>query len=347
MDAVVEKAADGLSLAPQTKKGVSVGTAKNSLGKQVAALAAKGGSYHFLRARQIGGKTTILFRFLSAEGAANYHEYQLEPNGADYKATDVYLFGAGENFSETLRHLLIPVAAEQNRGLLEKLTGAESDYIKHSAKINTATEQLQRGQPELALKTLAALPPSLRQNKSIMLIRFRCAVSVGGKEYDDVMDDFAKFFPNDPAADLLLIDSFINKRQFDKAAKAIDSLEQRVGGDAWLKCLRANMLSESGKPEQAAVEYKKAIAEEPDMKTAYWAWVHNTLKQKDYRETVRLLNELEDKFGIQMRDLNDVPAYADFVKSDEYKTWLARPKTPRASKPEDKRAQSPKPADKK
>ncbi len=65
-----------------------------------------------------------------------------------------------------------------------------------------------------------------------------------------------------------------------------------------------------------------AAAEEPTLKSAYYFLVDLALKERNFAKTAELLSILESKCHVTFKDLTTVRAYAEFVKSPEYKGWL-------------------------
>jgi hypothetical protein len=48
------------------------------------------------------------------------------------------------------------------------------------------------------------------------------------------------------------------------------------------------------------------------------------LKQKDFVALRKYLVEYEERFQVQIDDVETNPGYAEFVKSPEYELWLKR-----------------------
>ena len=60
------------------------------------------------------------------------------------------------------------------------------------------------------------------------------------------------------------------------------------------------------------------------MQAAYISRLDLAVNEKDHATTLKILESLQDKFALSLKDLSEIPEYDDFVKSPEYKIWQAR-----------------------
>ena len=133
--------------------------------------------------------------------------------------------------------------------------------------------------------------------------------------------DFEKAYPNDPAYHFVAIDAHILAEDFGKAREAIAKLEKQVGGDPYLEFLRGNTFMMEGKTEEAKTRLKSAIEREKDLEDPYWSLISISIDEKNFAKTAHWLDRIE-ALGVELGDLTEVPYYAEFVKSPEYKTWM-------------------------
>ena len=211
--------------------------------------------------------------------------------------------------SKTIRRLYLPVAANQSRTVFEKLLTSESDLVKASPKIASLTAAIRDGQPKEALAIYKSLPPGAQKEKAIMLLRLQAAqASSDDSLYLAAMDDLAKTFPGDPCVDLIMIDAFVIRKQYDKARAAVDRLDKRVGGDPYLKVLEANILVEQGKHDEAAKLAQTALDAEPTLRGAHYVRLNIANGQKKYGEMTRFLSEYEAAFHEASKESSPRPS---------------------------------------
>ena len=326
-EALLDTATAGTEVPAAEKNAFRTGVKQNlSMGKIVCGSVEQGGAFKLLRVRDRKGEKVLLFR-LTAGGGVNYHEMKVRKSGTRLCAVDAYIYLAGEWLSQTLRRSYLPLVAHENRGLLDKLMSNESEYMKNLPQLSAMGEALRNGQKAKGLKIYYQLPAALQQDKNVLIQRIALASQHDEKEYSLAAADFEKFHAGDPALHLILIDAHFFAKRFDKAQKSIDQVDAAVGGDPYLNVLRANLYCVAGDTAAAKVAIIKAETAEPKMSQAFLTHLLITVKDKDYAQSVKLLNKLENELGVELADLRTVPDYADFVKATEYAAWMkSRPK---------------------
>ncbi len=156
-----------------------------------------------------------------------------------------------------------------------------------------------------------------------MVIALTSAQSVSDKDYLQAIDDFRKAYPKDPAFDLILIDGYAMRKQYDETLQCIDRLNAAVGGrDAALLAKRAAMLLEQAKVAEARKAVDAAMAVEPDERDGYAVGLDVALAEKNFDDTAKFMTVLEKKFGLQWQNLEQVAEFAEFLKSPQYREWL-------------------------
>jgi hypothetical protein len=76
--------------------------------------------------RECGGRRLLLPNF----GGVNYHELIVARDATgEPRISDIYVHLSGELVSQTIRRLLLPAYAAENRGLWARLTGSEAALV--------------------------------------------------------------------------------------------------------------------------------------------------------------------------------------------------------------------------
>ncbi len=325
-EALCDAVTRGASAPEDFRKEFRQGFAKQfSLSKHIFQALGEKGTYNFLRIREVGGKPRLLFRLLMADGTVTYHELLCAKDAAGrLKMVDLYAYGSGKLSSETLRRLYLYSAAQKNQGFLDKLFGKEAEFVKNMEKLTEMNRLRQDGKFEEGLKMFAGLPASLKKEKFVLLLRLLLAQKASPEAYRKALAEFEKAFPNDPALDLHSFDSCFLSKKYDEALQVLDRLDRRLGGDPYLKVLRASVHIEAGSLEKARDQGSLAVQEEPALEDAYWTLVTISLRAKDFKETVALLQALEEKFKVKIGNLHGKPIYEEFVRSAEYEGWMKK-----------------------
>jgi hypothetical protein len=77
-----------------------------------------------------------------------------------------------------------------------------------------------------------------------------------------------------------------------------------------------------GKNEETDKIVAEILEEKPQDLLTHWFLVNRSLKRKDFRATAELLTKIQTELGIELNDLTELPAYAEFVQSPEYANWV-------------------------
>ena len=226
---------------------------RNGFWSSIARQITGGGTYYFLRVGKIEGKKCARFRLSGPQGGANYHDFVLvrEPDGRT-KAVDWFIYLSGEMLSKTLRRNFLPVVAHEQRSVLEKLTGAEGDFVKHLVEWRAYSEAAQNGQWQQVHDIYNNFPKSMKRDKNILLVRSQAALARNDKrDYALAIADMERLFPNDPMLALISIDSCCIRGEYDKAIAAIDKFDKAIGGDPFLLVLKAKIFQLKGDTDTA------------------------------------------------------------------------------------------------
>ena len=330
-DALIEKATALAGDSAQLKefranfgRGLKLATVspKSGFARAIMAAVAGSGSYRALRIHKDGGQMRILFRLISSNGALNYHDWVLgRSRDGKTVAFDCYVFLTGEMYSQNLRRSFLPLAHRSGGANVETLPGPEKDFVANFSRFTQMGNYVRERNWRLALNTYKELPSSVQQSKPAMTMRLLATQSVSDAEYLATIDEFRKRYPNDPMIDLISVDAYILRKAYDQALEAVDRVDKVIGGDPYLKVLRANVLMKEGKLDAARNMAQDAIVQDRNLLRGYYSLLDISLARRDYADTVKWLNKAES-LGVTFGDLTALSAFADFVKSPEYKTWL-------------------------
>jgi tetratricopeptide (TPR) repeat protein len=276
-----------------------------------------GGSYKCVLIKGGGAEPYVLFRMIFNPAGVTYQRYFLARNPAGgIVAKDLYTLGSGERFSESLHRTWMTAVAQAE----DKVAGRTSGRSEHLRKMAEFTSLVVQGKHDQAVEKYHQLPADLKRDKNMLLMRYKAGLSVSDEEYQAAITDIRKYYPEDPSLDLLLIDLYIDRENYDEALACLDRLYRHADGDAYIDVMRANVLCKQKRLQTARAAFERAIRAEPDLPDAYYAGIGVSLAERKFDEVVRHLTKLEES-GQELTDLTEVPEYAPFVKSPEYTEW--------------------------
>lgn len=323
VDQIVARGFADLDL-PASQASAAARGAAEKFGEALQLAMKAGSTYKLLANRVVDGERRVKFRLLQADGAFNYHDYVVVTNGGTQSAVDVHVLTTGEPLSGSLRRSLLPVAVELKKGIIARLTTKESAYVENMPTILKMTKL--QTDPKGALSAYASLPPVLKTEKNVLMLRVQAASLVDDAAYLAAMEDFRRAFPNDPALGVMSIDYFYLKKMHKEAIDQVSALEQVSGPDAHLNTLRANVHTELGAIEPAKEELEKALALEPDLAEAVQLAIALDLASKDDAAAISKIQEAR-KRNVALGRLIENPDYIAFMARPNVKKKLEGPAT--------------------
>ena len=291
------------------------------------------GHVTFLRHRVVDGEDRVTLRLTGPLGL-NYWDCVAEPigPGGALRIADIHIAISGEPFSQSVQRILLRLAPANGK----TLTAAE---LQQTRDMQAYVKVARDGDGREALKQFDALPAGLRREKTFQLLRVIAATRVADEPalLDAAADEFKRRFGDDPACDLTLIDTYLNRKQFVEAMACVDRLDANVGGDPFLDVMRSNVRLFAKDLPEAKRFATRAREREKSLFAAADSLLTIALRQSDFAEARRMLLLIEATPAYRMRfadDLNDAEVFAAFKASPEYARWLTeRPKQNAASQP--------------
>lgn len=297
--------------------------AESGLVRQLARAEQGGGDVSLVRCRTDGDECHALLRVVQESGL-NYYDARLVRRDGDVRAADIDVYLAGEPVSATLRRYFLTSDAEQSPAVLRSSSGLDGDLVRHADDVKALLEAADARDHDRVLDVARALPPSLRRSRALLMVRIIAAAQGDPDEHARAINELRDAFPDAPCLDLVAIDFHSLRREHDACLAAIDRLDERIGGDPYLAVLRAAACLGAHDHAGAIGSIEAAIGAMPDLVQPYWIRVAISLDQKKYDDTVAWLDRISERFDMPITDLEGVAEYADFVKSPEYRAWMAR-----------------------
>jgi hypothetical protein len=231
----------------------------------------------------------------------------------------------GKPLSAIMAELCLPMISQISRTPMHRLLDG-MDPSEDLSVIATAVPAIRTlmnaGKNEQAHKQFLLLPKLFQESKAGMSLLMQITQPLDENIYLGVLADIDRRFPNDSTMGMVLLDWHLLEHRFTKALDIIDHIEKEIGGDPYLNNIRAVAHSLADELTIADELSARVCADFPDLVDVWWIRVSITLKRKDHALTVRLLNQMTEKFEMTYADLTTIPDYADFVASPEYKVWI-------------------------
>lgn len=203
---------------------------------------------------------------------------------------------------------------------------APTDYLGASSahpEVLAAQDLLRGGDRDGALKAVDALPPALRKERGVQMLRVRAAVGLGPDAYKQALGELAQTFPDDPAIALIEIDGALDVADFAAALHWIDVLENVIGVDAFIESTRVVALIRKGDLDKALERAEAAVKLEPTLTRALEIKLDVLIARKQWADVLDVMTELETHHGstFDLNKLRAEPRLAELVTTPLFAQW--------------------------
>jgi hypothetical protein len=291
--------------------------------KALFAVGGEGFSYKFLRMRGEGQAARPLFRIIRKDGVVAYQELLLASKDGVFHIVDVFLINSGEWHSQGVRRTCVPSPSILRIANTLKAPLFE-DFSKELRETPSYTivELTKKRDPKAVLNYFDT-QAALKSLRFAHVLRINAAAEINREIHGKAVEEMIRAFPDEPIAYLVSLSGYAHHGQYEKAIAAVDKVDRAVGGDPYLRVVRASLdLQAGGDIAKARALVLDATGQDPKLEQAWWTLVDIDLKAKSFRDVASDLKGLEAALSISIGDLTGVEGYADFVKSPEYAEWM-------------------------
>jgi tetratricopeptide (TPR) repeat protein len=231
-----------------------------SLGGKIVGVIQNNGSYEFVKQFEKDNKRYVLFRLFTSDYTINYHELELCKVGDAIKIADLYFYISGEALSETLINLYRNFLADDSK--------VDIKASKRNKAISVTLPKMRalkaEGKFKEALATYNTLPAEFKTNKTFLLNKVLITQNLDDKTYISAIEEYKKINPKAEHINLLMLDAYTYRKQYDKAQEAIDTLDANINTDPFLDYYRYLIYNLQEAPERGIVTLEKAAKNLPN-----------------------------------------------------------------------------------
>lgn len=267
------------------------------------------------------GDYHLIFRiFDPSKSAINYLDMTLIEEEDGWYVGEIYNFISGEGLLQAAKKIYAD-------GLIELLNKEmDSEYLEGMAKAKTMGEFTNTNKYEKALEVYHSLPKKVQQEKAVQVYYLMATSNTSEKEHAKAIKNYKKLFPKDPSLDLLLLSSYMRKKQYKKCLAAIDRLDDHVLGDQFLDYFRGNIHVYMKELEEAKSYYKQVLSNftKFELVLAQLIYVHHELGE--YQNLLENLDYYIETIGATKPAMITYMTkhYSEFSKSEEFEAWKAQ-----------------------
>lgn len=189
----------------------------------------QGTNFRFLRSRSFARRPGLLFRSSGENGSLNYCMLTIaEPLPGEFRITDIYVLGVNEFMSDTLGrtwgHLVASLGGHDST----------SPYVQNLTRIANISGLVRDQQWKEAIDACKALPPDLRHDRNVMLLRIEAAEKYSIAERSEALTEWIQAIPDEMELPLKFVDHYTATERWDDAERVINGLMMRIGEDSRL-----------------------------------------------------------------------------------------------------------------
>lgn len=267
----------------------------------------------------------LLFRLYSEEGL-NYHDYTVTLVNNEPKLTEMYIYLSGEDFSKTLKGIYQNALISTQKEIDKELDqiSAVSDLLKLAKVKNLYVG----GKNKEALKLYNTLSNEAKIKKVFMLTKIQISSNIGIEEYHKAIDEFKNIFPDDESLQLVLIDGYFLKEEYDNCLATINELDKNLGGDDFLDLFRANTYYAKRDLLNAKIAISRLIENYPNFIDGYLTAISVYIENDEFKEAIPIIDQMCEIFEISYVELEKglIEDYPDLEKQPSFKDWITKRK---------------------
>ncbi|MBX3274018.1 MAG: hypothetical protein KF729_27380 [Sandaracinaceae bacterium] len=308
-------------LSPAERDGFLEGV-RGSLGSDGSGLlpALAAGRFSFRGVVWRDGAPTARFRFLPPEGGFNFHDLVIARRAdGPPRVVDLFVLTSSEYLTESMRRMSAFLLG-RGSSLAARLLGgggASAEEIEQVARFNALSNG---DDPEAALAAHDALPPALRRQRAVRLLRVQVASRLEDtSRYLAILNETAVNMPNDPALSTMMLDAHFLAGDFAGCLRDLDAIRASYQ-DPYLDAFEGRIHVAAGEHARALEVAERVIAVEPGLIDGHDVALLAALGLGRAERARAALDVLERDHGVDPRVLatmagyeaiGDLPAAAD------------------------------------
>ncbi len=326
-DRILETAFSDMLLTSKWERDFKVGLKQamtKQLGTKLIAQIPDGAYVKLLRLKPEGGTAKALIRLDYGDNGNAYMDIHLsKENSGKVSIVNWYDYSSGQLYSESIRQITATLSPTPT--LLGKLFDFASNRKTNMDQVVKLIEMNKEGNHRDVVKKFLSLDESLRKSRFLNIVAVQAANQSDDLDlYSQALSNLENYFGDDPSMTFLLLDYYFLEKQYEKALKALDQVQNSFGvEDASITFMKANTYLMQDNFPEAITMAKHAIELEPEYEDSYWALISAQIPSKQYSQAVATARILEEQFGYDMgpQSLAANETFVPLTRTTEYKKW--------------------------
>lgn len=244
-----------------SKKGVQAGVAealaKHNYEKTIFQSMGDKGSFKLVKLYEKEGKARAIFRLFGA-GGLNYIDMELVNMDKKTGIADMFLYTTGENISQSMGILIA--------SMFNSKSGSEAEI---GAKLAAIRQYNASRDYEGAKRIFDELPEKIKKTKMMAAVHLNILTNLPGEGSTKEMEALEANYADDASFQLMLIDVYFVKNEYDKAMNSVNIMDKLIDRDPFLDYFRGLIYKQKGDLKNAALHFEKASKELPEFPESF------------------------------------------------------------------------------
>ena len=276
------------------------------------------GYYDYVGHCEKDGQLYATFRISTGTDKYSYHQFAVVEKDGKVMFADRFMIQMDALFSTMYFY---DASFQKENGLEIILGGPVSDDEK--TKIMGFLESMNDKNPKTAIDAFEKMPEAARKLPFLLAAYFSAATAEGIEATEKALTNYRAFHPSSITVLRHSISFHATRKNYDKAITALDALNKKICGDAWLTLQKAVYYERAGNMEKAREMALQAIDEDKHLSEAYDTLGGYFIKAKEWDQAVGIYSRLEAVFGgrIPISTFFENPENREFRNSSAFKKW--------------------------
>ncbi len=234
------------------QKGVTSGLKKHNYETMLYQTLGTNGHFTTVKHYEKDGKRRVILRAYGS-GGINYFDIELTKIKDKVGIADVLLYTTGSTLSATMGEMVAK--------LLDSKT---SDYKGLENAMKGIQMHVRNENYEKAKELYDQLPDEIKNTQVMESVYLGIVPYLSGNEYDTELNKLEKKYADEPASQLMLMDLYLIKKDYDKALRSIDMIDTNINSDPFLHYYRGLIYNMKPDNEKALEHFEKAAIALPN-----------------------------------------------------------------------------------
>ncbi len=307
-----------------TRARLQMSTVLDKAGITITENLAKRSKLTFVQSRSVKEEHRALVRVDMGNKGLSYIDFILDKDENNtIRIVDWYDYAQGQLYSESLRQALVFILPRDNT-LFATILGEAWIDSNSIERFSELAQLAQDNNYKEWIEQYKTLPEHLKYSRTVLVTRVLIASAAGAEpEYRSALKDVSTYLGDDPSLSLMLVDHYLNERDYASAHRSLNRLSEYTGGDAAIHLLKANVYLTEKDYTESLKYAQMAVKEDYGFEDAYWTLLAVSIYSHHYDIAVSTLRDLERQFGYEFDPsrLARVKGYEKFASSSIFADW--------------------------